>query len=389
VDKESIDSFSSMMRSKGGSMENFTITGRDSINRVIPIDRQYDHLVILWTVPVATDRIVRGYAITTEYGKNITAIKAKETKKPAVSPVTTLGNRVDFAIAIVVSTPIFNASTNEVVGSLNGAIVVGGLISSALNGVIEDVNVILRDDTPDAPDDGFVYSTETYANGKNLNKEDAMRSVSASVFSVPTSMIFTDRKYTLLFTPTSRYLSRYERLDKWIALILPLIIMFILLGICVIVFFLMRLLQARKDIIRKKQMYRDLNEKQKSLQGMRDNTAREMKKFRTIYNNIPGYILVIDSQGFVSDMNVALEKDTGYTSKHIEQGLTISSMIPAITPENLTSIIDTKIDTTIKTTLADNIKVFVQIFTLMTMENTSISISEPVGDAYLVFAERV
>lgn len=395
VNKGEIDAFTSLMRSKGGNMENFTITGRDALNRVISIDYSYDHLVILWTVPTLTDDKIRGYAITTDYGKNVTAIKARQTRKPAVSPVTILGNRDDLAVAVAMSTPVFNSSTGNVIGSLNGAIVIGELISSALNGIINNINVILVDNTSDAPNNGFMYSTETYPDGKHLSANDAMISLERSAFSVRTNMRFADRNYTLIFTPTTEYLSLYERSDKWIALILPLVFMLLLLGICVIIFFIMRLLQARKDLDVKRKKFNDLNERQRALQDMRDRSAKEVKKFRTIYDNIPVYIIILDSNGLVTDMNPVFERDTNYNTKYIERELSISVIIPEITKESLNSLIKPKFNTNIRTVSLDTIPVSVEIFPLNVAplevgdQSISISIDEIVSDAYLVFAERV
>lgn len=392
VSRDSIDPFSSLMREKGGTMSNFTVTGRDSLNRVIPIDRGYDHLIILWTVPVATDDKIRGYAITTDYAKNMTAVKAKETRKPAVSPVTILGNRDDLAIAVAMSTPVFNESTGAVVGSLNGAIVIGELISSAIAGIITDIHIILIDNSADAPNNGYMYSTEKYANGTTLSAVDARKSLSLSPFSTRSNISLADRVYTLVYYPTSRYLSRYERSDKIIALIVPLVLIPMFVTLCIITYIVLRLRETKRALVRRKETLDKMNDKQKSLQDMRNVSAKQVTKFRTIYENIPGYVLVLDSLCNITDMNSKFESDTSFTMKNIEQGLSISTVIPAISSTNIDTFIGKNSHLHVNTSSLGEIKVCVKVSTLnvqmLDTHNTSMSFNETLEDTYLIIAEN-
>lgn len=330
VNYGTIDQFQDLMRSKGGNMANFTITGRDALNQVIPIDRNYDHLVILWTVPLLSDDKIRGYAITTDYAKNQTAIKARNTRLPSVSQATILGNRDDLAIAMAVSTPIFNQSNGVVVGSLNGAIVIGDLLDDALKDITKDLTIVLLDLTPGAPNQGFIYANiKDPKTGRVVNYTQVFDTMKRSPITVSGNVTLVDRNLSLVLIPTQTWLYSHQKGEKWIALILSLLLTGIALAMVLCGTCMSRLINARKDMLRRRTKFEELTRAQANLQDLYTQLALHNKKFATLFNSSPYPKLVVSRNAIITDINPKFEQLSGYGRDDIVKELTLASVISA------------------------------------------------------------
>jgi CHASE1-domain containing sensor protein len=280
VPTEETDTFAANMRALGGAYANFTVTGRDDNNKVIPIFYTGPtRAIVTQVVPTSSMKTVLGYDRTTDFGKNETMFRAILTKTATASGRSTLAGRTDNEIGSFIMVGVYNRTTGAPQAVVTGAILFGQLTQATLQGITKNVIVSISDMNATSSDQyqGFVYSTAN--NGTNtVDQNSAMLAYApfVSVANVP----FQDRVLQVTLIPTDDYINTHRSSNKWIALAVSLCLMVILLIGCVILYFTRKLFLSRESRKRAHIQIDLLKTNQSALRILLDRIASQEQKTR-------------------------------------------------------------------------------------------------------------
>lgn len=296
VKKGGLADFVSYWRSRGGEWAKFNVTGRDPVtNAVIPYVEDKDHIVIMQTVPLTTHPLILGYDLGSGPDKYDAYARVMKTNKTAATTKVILGNVGAGVVASSLNVPIFNQTTGEITHMFNAAVIFGSLTNAALNGIIgEDISVTLNDlgvDAENATNPTFLYKTAT-------NYSVVPNSVDSRG-----RIRLADRVLELVLEPTDRYLERFSSQEKWVPIIVTMVVLLVMWVGCVVLFFGMRMKRSydsKAKINRQKQV---LIGNQEKLRAQVEEVNNREQKALAVIKAFPYPILILNAIGTVIQVN--------------------------------------------------------------------------------------
>jgi CHASE1-domain containing sensor protein len=273
---EATSAFQTDMRAQGGDYVNFTVTGRDANNSIVPPVANPLRAVLVHLIPVALMKTpTLGYDVNTDPIKNSSFYRAILSGKPSTTGrvlAAALGPN-DVATSIYVG--LFNSTTGVATGAVSSIIVVSQLIEAVVDSLTGSIDISLIDmnSTSDDSFNGFLWSnvqtTSYIANQQHIANAQYTR-----VAYVPMA----DRTLKLILMPGSGYQDAFDLSLRYIALILSLCFSIILIIGCVVMYFSSKMIQARESRKRAFVQIDLLKTDQCALRGLLDRIASQEAK---------------------------------------------------------------------------------------------------------------
>jgi PAS domain S-box-containing protein len=314
---DQVDSFVQSIRATGGVYSNFTVSGRDSNNQIIPPVWTYMRCPITQTVPTNLTNVL-GYDLCTNHEKNATIHNSIRTRAPTVTAGILSSLRSE-AVALNIMTSIFNTTTNKPTGMVFAVMILSDMIEQALSKVLDGFDVAMYDyNVTDG--DKFLYSTCSdgdYSYTSTQNNEH----IANSPFTYSSNTTFGDRVYQLMVIPGENYLKKYDGNSKYIALAVSLVIMLVLIIACVFLYFTRKLLVARRKRGQANIQIDLLKTNQTALRTLLDRIATQEAKTRAVINALPDIVCVISPTGKILQTNSAFDEEFPYTQQEMEKGV--------------------------------------------------------------------
>jgi PAS domain-containing protein len=310
------DAFTQEMRASG--YPNFTITGRDENNNRIEPAPVAVRCVVTQSVPVSSLDNLLGYDICTDATKNQSAYNAFYYGKPSLTGATRSVTRIG-AVSVIIAMSIYNGSkTAFPLGLVRGTIVLGDLIQETIGSILDGFDISLTD--MNATSDHFLYTTGTIKNVTMTSEQNA-EMIAAAPYTFSTNITFADRIFSVTIVPRDEYFTRFDQANKYIALVISLVIMGVLLIGCVFLYFGRKLLIAKKKRAQANVQIDLLKTNQTALRTLLDRIASQESKTRAVINSLPDIVFVINPTGKILQTNTAFDNEFPFSQQEMEKGV--------------------------------------------------------------------
>jgi PAS domain-containing protein len=351
------DAFTQEMRASG--YPNFTITGRDENNNRIEPEPVAVRCVVTQSVPVSSLDNLLGYDICTDATKNQSAYNAFYGGKPSLTGATRSVTRLG-SVSVIIAMSIYNGSkTAFPLGLVRGTIVLGDLIQETIGSILDGFDISLDD--MNATSDHFLYTTGTIKNVTMTSEQNA-EMIAAAPYTFSTNISFADRIFSVTIVPRDEYFMRFDQANKYIALVISLVIMGVLLIGCVFLYFGRKLLIAKKKRAQANVQIDLLKTNQTALRTLLDRIASQESKTRAVINSLPDIVFVINPTGKILQTNTAFDNEFPYSQQEMEKGVYTWDIFTELASDFFRVADDTKeINTTAARRFGDIIDVVVRV----------------------------
>jgi PAS domain S-box-containing protein len=358
------------MRASG--YPNFTITGRDANNKIIPPPIVPIRCVITQAVPLALMDSILGYDFCTDPTKNESAYAAYYSGKPALSGATTLITRPN-AVAVIIVTSIYNQTkTAFPIGMVRGTLILADLIQETVGRIIDGYDISLYD--LNATGDNFMYTTGKSENKTMTSKQNADM-VSTAEYTLSQNITFADRLFKVEIVPRDDYFVRFNTPSKYIALVISLVIMGLLLIGCLFLYFGRKLHIAKKRRAQANVQIDLLKTNQSALRTLLDRIATQESKTRAVINSLPDIVCVINPNGKILQTNTAFDTEFPYSQQEMEKGVYTWDIFTELSSDFFRVV--KEIETTASRRFGDMFEVSVRVSDLKGNQGGSSASNEP------------
>jgi PAS domain-containing protein len=333
--------FVNEMRALGGIYSNFTLTTRNQNNSIIDFVQSPVYFPLTMAYPPDMLASVIGFDSSTRLPNGDTIRKALLTNSLSATGKTVSVNAL--TPSIIIYAPVCDANDSEQLALAAVALRADRLVEMVVN------------DTP-MRDDGIIfmfdhgnYNASTfkaqerimYSNLKNLNAKlstnlesvseiteqmliDIMRKNEAVRYTIDVA----DRLYLLSFIPTDSFINRTRSVDKWIGLIVPMILSVLFVGGALI--FARVIYYNRTMMVKDHERVVILEEQQQKLQELLNKIAIQDKKTRQTINAIQDFVIITNTKGRILSTNSIFDTTFAYKSTELEKGIYIGSIFPQL-----------------------------------------------------------
>jgi CHASE1-domain containing sensor protein len=310
-------------RAKGGEYTNFTVTGRDASNNPVPAKDAPYYFVIMQTVPTASHLSILGLALNDDLIKNQSISCVLRTRKPCATGRILLGNNNGSGSALF--TPLFNQTTGEIVGTMNGAIVLSDLTATVLQGIAQDLVVVLYD-MNSTTNGGFVFSTNA-VNSVYDGAPETTALIQKAPFISDGYMTFADRTLRLVLVPTTQFMNSYVVSQKVIAITVSMVFMIVGLSAAFIIGVALRMQQVKREKQKARQKFESMKANQSIICEKLSIIADSEKKLQLVVNNIDQFVATVSASGAIIYTNDIFDRIFKYSPMDYEKGLLINSVV--------------------------------------------------------------
>jgi PAS domain-containing protein len=168
---------------------------------------------------------------------------------------------------------------------------------------------------------GFFYSTAPSGNESVISVAANKAMIDSAPFTSIGYVKFADRVLKITIIPSDAYINLYNTYIKWVALVLCLCFMMVLLVVCVFIYFLRKLMVARKGRLNAELQIDLLRTNQSSLRSLLERIATQEQKQRSTINAFPDYVCVVSDSGKLLQTNAAFDADFPFSQMELERGV--------------------------------------------------------------------
>jgi PAS domain-containing protein len=301
----------------GPDFVNFTLLDRAADGSLVPSQSQAEYYPIVYCAPLDSLAPLLGYNIISSSFEVEPINRAKNLKINTATPAFTLIEKIK---GFLFFSPAFSTSTGAFLGLAQGLFYIDPLIDTIKD---DTFDLVVYDTDLNVTDSQYVVYSSALPSSENYQEQAA--AISKYQYSIPVSISVADRKWKLIFLPTSLFLSQFVGWQKWIALAGSLIaVLLIAFIICV---FIKRAEHNNIVQMLNKERLIALEDSRTKLSSYLDRISEQEEKTRATVDSIPEWVLVVDSTGRIASVNLSFEKRFKITNKKLEDGLFVSSML--------------------------------------------------------------
>lgn len=328
--------FTQKMRAKGGIYTNFTIHKEYvppgvNLNYFQPYDaaEYYPIIMSVSSVPNYTGAFIGWdwYQVS----ENVQALNIlNDTLQPSMTQATVIpfsptpqGPQLIVFETVVIMVPVIDIATNTLKGFIAGSIYLNNIISDATNSsILTDIFYAIYDtNATEDGNGGLIYSSNQY-----YNNSDVSAILNSAPFRTVQTFQYVNRIYSTVFAPTPNFISNNSSFLKYVGIIISIIVCLILLGGCLVLFFVNRL---RKSIIQRQQSrkhFESLKETYERTQELLNRLANQEAKTRSTLDSIPQFVVILNRAGRILQTNKTFDKLFGFSEAQLQKGLYIGTL---------------------------------------------------------------
>jgi PAS domain-containing protein len=313
--------FTALMRAKGGSYANFSIFYQDNVtNAVVPMPYAPEYYPCLMTATPTGKGIAIGNNVANTKVTYDTIVVINATQQSSVGAKKYFPTSKTYGLNILM--PVLD-SLKVLRGAILGSITTSDLLPDVLGpAVTASVQVTmydLNDTDPTVGGPALFYSTNNYT---------TKAEVSANLGPVTASGVFTfaDRAYGVTIAPTAKYISDRQNLNKYIGIIVSVIVCLILLAGCVAIFFINRLMKSLRSRRKIRERYENLKKDQEKTQGLLKGIVDKEVKIRQTINALPQFVATVSESGKVIHSNERFDQLFELSAEKLEKGVYLAQL---------------------------------------------------------------
>ncbi len=320
---DDITSFTTSTRARSTFYTNFTITGRDASNNIIPYYPYNTSYVLTMTAPLNT--VIIGYDLASTPVKKAAAEKSLSTGQQACTAYTLTS--FSPTTSVILYTPIFN--NGEPFAVTAAALIIPTLMANAtLPNSLDDKIMHLYDASAN---DTLLYSSirqdQIPYSGVSLSQMTTAQHramVKNAPFTTTTTVQVADRTWKIVFIPTQDYLNNFVIIGKlvWLIICIFLAVVFDV----ILIVFVKRLEMAQQQKKLDKKRSDTLQESQMKIQNVMNRISDTERQIRTTINAIPDFIIVISSTGKIITSNTSFDRQFSFSEVEYQKGVNISTI---------------------------------------------------------------
>jgi CHASE1-domain containing sensor protein len=244
------DAFVAKMRTRGPDFLNYNITARTATNAVIPAPVADVYYPAIGIVPLDNGtRVGLGFDQGSEAKRNATLNRAIRNRAIASTAKTTFSFQLYTKVGCSIYSPVFYAN-----GSIAKLVIfsfkTGDMLQNAMSDMLSSVTVSVLDTNETDPNTRFLYNSNQY-NGTDASylpmtyqQNDDM--INNSQFTSSVQVVFGDRLWKVFFIATPSFISLYTGFEKYIGIIVSVVVCVIWAGVCLVLSIATKLEQARR-----------------------------------------------------------------------------------------------------------------------------------------------
>jgi CHASE1-domain containing sensor protein len=222
--------------------------------------------------------------------------------------------------------PIFDFYNQSVhSGIAESAVLIGDLIQQAMTDLSSQVNINVIDMNATDPDTSFLYNSEL---GTSITFNQSSQYINEQPFYVNQTIRFYDRIWSVTFMPTDSFMAAHNTVEKYIGIIVSSIVFLILMGGCIILFFIkhmQRIVQSRQKGIAQ---IGALKEKQTGLNDLLRRITVQEQRARATIDAIPDIVILLDYSGRIVHSNSTFDELFGFDETTLQKGVFIGTAFP-------------------------------------------------------------
>jgi PAS domain-containing protein len=221
--------------------------------------------------------------------------------------------------------PLYNTS-GELFGVFASHLSIDSLVSDTIGDSTANIIVSLYDANNTVVNGGLLYNSRSLTNNVSL-----VKALSRELFTVEASIPFLNKVFTLKFTSTSAYVDKNQGVSRWLGMILCAVGFVVGELLCLSLFIFFRLRKSIRDRLRKQRALHALKDSHERTKLLLSRLAKQEAKSRATVDAIPDFVIILNSAGRIVHTNKTFDKLFGYSQKQLEEGLQITTVIPALT----------------------------------------------------------
>jgi PAS domain-containing protein len=152
--------------------------------------------------------------------------------------------------------------------------------------------------------------------------------VNSQPFYVNQTVAFYDRLWTVTFTPTDSFLTAHNTIEKYIGIIVCCIVFLILMGGCIVVFFIKRMHRIAQSRLRGIAQIGALKEKQSGLNDLLRRIMAQEQRARATIDAIPDIVIMLDHSGCIVHSNSTFDELFCFDELTLQKGIFIGTAFP-------------------------------------------------------------
>jgi CHASE1-domain containing sensor protein len=368
VKNSSMNTFIQDMRSKGYPYTNFSVTGRNADNTLIPYYPYPTSYVLTMTAPFSKFDNQIGYDAASSSIKTQTIEKAISTGELTCTPLTVLPSTNESSI--VFFQPIYDTA-GDPVGLVTTPMIISTLLADSISqgftlyAIMQVFDLSAANDTASE----FLYSTVLQSqvpfqgvSVDDLTVQQHIEMQNLAPYTVKMNIRVADRNWQVVFIPTSQFQNMYNDFTKWI--IMSVIFAAAGLLILLLMIFIKRWEYSNKMRNLDQQRVIVLEESRERVQNIMNRITDTERQIRTIINAIPDFITVITAEGKIVVSNASFDRQFGFTDVDYQKGVNISSVLPSLKDDFYNQPEQVEIKTQAKTRFASMIPVQISVHKL-------------------------
>jgi PAS domain-containing protein len=311
--------YTAMMQATEG-YANFSIFYLDSVtNARVPMPYAPEYYPNIMTVPVGKGTAIGNNIANTKVTHDAIVV-INTTQQSSVSARKYFPTSKTYGLNILM--PVLDSLKvlrGVVIGSVTTSDLLPAVLGPAVTTSVQVTMYDLNDTDSSVGGPALFYNTNNYT----TNAE-----VSANMGSVTASGVFTfaDRSYSITISPTTKYNSSRQSVNKYVGIIVSLIVCMILLGGCIALFFISRLMKSLKSRKKIKQNYENLKKDQEKTQVLLKGIIDKEVKIRQTINALPQFIATVSDSGKVIHSNERFDQEFDLTAERFEKGVYLSQI---------------------------------------------------------------
>jgi PAS domain-containing protein len=221
----------------------------------------------------------------------------------------------------------YAATTTQMYGVVAASVDTLGVVKNALGDTFLDSGVqvsLYSLNYTTNPKGDFAYSTISG------NDSAVAAAISSAQCVAEGTVTLSDNVFRVVFSSTNTYIKSHTSALKYVGIIVSCVCTVVLVCMCFLIMFFIRILRTLKSRSRGKRRLQALQEQYSSTSSLLERLVRQDAILRACMNAIPDFIVTLNGFGKITNTNKAFDELFGYSEQRLENGLTIQWLFPSL-----------------------------------------------------------